>query len=221
MMKNGLLKATCNYFNVTKEFILSDEIFRIDDIPVYSIEQNVFSLSFLLKSLFYSDSSAIFLTAVINLFQKLNVFDACCPFYYEGYSHGLTLYCLRILEKHNIVKIIIKHNGCDIDLNAYYKSMGNSLRQKSIRMYDIVFCKIRDFTESDIDLMYKLITSFHVNGEDIVLKSVNGKLHAGISWSTYGSNLVNGIAFSQIGKRIFSDRDSFKEGCIYLKRSGK
>jgi len=194
-MKDNLLFETGKYFNVTNDFILT-ELFPVEGIPVHSIEQNILSFSFLKKSIFYADSSVIFLEAILRFFQELEDFDVV-PGYYEAYSHALTFYILRMLERAGIIGILNSYKKGEGDLFFYYQSLGNKYNHEEIKMYDIVFYKIRSLKMSDIDLIRRICTLCKIDMNHLCISSKKDKLLVSLNKSLLWENLLSGKFVSQ------------------------
>lgn len=194
-MKDNLLLETCRYFNVTDDFILT-EVSPIEGIPVQSIEQNLYSFSFLKKSIFYADSSVIFLEALLRFFQELENFEVV-PRYYEAYSHALTFYILRMLERAGIIGMLFSYESLEGDLFFYYQSLGNKYNREKIKMYDIVFYKIRSLNMEDSDLIRRICTLCRIDMNHLRISSTNDKLLVTLNKRLLLENLLSGKVVNQ------------------------
>lgn len=166
---------------------------------------NSHSLSLYLKSIIVNNPQAIFLCFLINLFSDLEKKD----FRYYTLSHSLTLYYLKVLEKSGIVKLIEAtklHEQYDVDINAYYSLLNNRKRKSNISTYSIGFIKLRDLKYSDVDLLKKLESLFHVPENLIIYREKKGHLTAGLNYVLLIQQCLNNFKKSSYNKLKLTKR---------------
>lgn len=159
-------------------------------INVIRLDMNYFSLSLYMKSNFYKDSSVLFFTSLIHLFQSLSInsHQEVPPFY--AHTQSLVVYYLRKLAQRGLVKIISKEKCESFYLSdEYYYALGNKASLNKRQMYDVLFVKLRDLEESDISFIIDVMRSFHIDVESFRFKIVNGKLVVKYT----GRNFIKGI----------------------------
>lgn len=177
----------------------------------YDIEQNLFSFSLLFKSIFYTNSSLVYLISFFNCFQTLSCSDENDTYPYSGYTHAMTVFIMKRLQKAGLLAIAECHKkDKKLDLKYYYEAMGNNQKHEKIQMYDITFYKIRSFAESDIPLIKEIAKVLKANSEEIVFKCVDGKVFLGVKKTTYLKNITSLHVLKQIWAEIARTIERYK-----------
>ncbi len=171
------------------------------------IEQELFSISLLLKSLFYTSSTLVYLISALNCFRELECSNEDDPKYYSGYSHSVTTYLLRTLAKFGIIKIISCERDGVYDLKNYYRVLGNKPKDTFIKMYDIVFIKCRDLTLEDLPVVRKILKTLNVNERELNFEEIDGKLNISVKRLCLLKNALKGIPL----KRLIYQSEYLKE----------
>lgn len=176
----------------------------VNSVIVNSISQNPYSVSLTSKSIFACNPQLIFLSSILNCFQRLDCFDKSDPSYYKGYTHALTIYCLKLLEKYGVIEIVSCEKSANYDLGYYYAMLGNAPKNSHVNMYNIVFYKKRSLLKDDEPMIEKMFKLLRVKSSDIKFYyNCDDELKARISAELYLKNLLLGKPFIQIFKSIY------------------
>lgn len=167
------------------------------EINAQEININPYSLSFFIKSLFCSNSGAIYLGTFINFFQDLDISTIEEPNFYSTCSHAATLYILKMLEKKGIVKIVEyapqKHEQSN-NLNRSSKS--------KLKMYDILFYKLRDLKREDRELIEQIEKTLRVTNRQIKIRHLDDEIYMKLGFIEGIKCIFSGHVFTQFKKNL-------------------
>lgn len=166
------------------------------------INMNPYSLTLFVKTLFCKNSSAIFLSSFINLFGELPISTLKDPYRYSSYSHAMTLYILKMLEKKGIVKVIEYHLSDEWTDKEYHIESDNP--HKRLKMYNIFFYKLRDIQKKDKDLLKKIERALHISKYQIRFKIHDRKLYTSLSHFEAIKCFFTGHIFTQFKKNMIN-----------------
>lgn len=162
---------------------------------VKEIDMNPMSFSIFYDSLTASNPNSAYIVSLINFFQTLEISAEDSPHRYMSYSHSVTTYYLRLLAKYGLIEIqTLKYEGkpFDIDLSAYYETLGNPVRGKIFKMYTVIFQKVRNLDARDIELIERCLHAFNIPADEIDLKIDNALLQANISITAVRKSIASG-----------------------------
>ncbi len=191
------MRHVSNLFN---EYIICEESYSSSE-----VHMNSRSLSLYLKSIVANNPQAIFLCFLVNLFSNLEKKD----FRYYTLSHSLTLYYLKVLEKSGIVRLIEAsklHEQNDVDIAPYYSLLNNRKRKNNISTYSIGFIKLRDLKYSDVELLKKLESLFHVPENLMIYREKKGHLTASLNYALLVQQCLNNFKKSSCNKLKLTKR---------------
>ncbi len=114
------------------------------------ISQNPNSLDVLFNSCFYENPSACFYNLLINKFQELELNKT-----YKCYTESLVTYCLKLLQRHGIIKITSYSKGHLYNLQIYQDVYAKN-QKPNRQMYRLEFIKLRNLSLEDLPLLTSL-----------------------------------------------------------------
>lgn len=181
------------------------------ELPTKEINMNPYALSLFIKSLFCKNSGAIFLSSFLNLFGNLPTSTLKDPYRYSTYSHAMTLYILKMLEKNGIVKVIEYHTSDEWNDVEYH--IENDNPKKRLKMYYVFFYKLRNIDKKDVSLFKKIEKSLRISKYQLKYRLRDQKLAITLSGFEIIRCIVTGHIFSQFKKNVVAWRTSegFKE----------
>lgn len=164
-------------------FLEKELIAPLDYDYCYSINQNLSSLSFYLKGIFYNNAS------LFNLFQELDEYSTDNKICYESYSQALTTYFLKYCDRLGIVKIISYEQDGESPFDLYYKELNNKSKKYFHKVYDVKFLKIRSFDSSDINQIESILRFLKIDENNLVFKFDNEKIKISIKTKLIINNI--------------------------------
>lgn len=168
-------------YSPTEEFTIQNIVFGRKSMK--KIDMNPFSISLITKSFLYTNSGAIFLNSLINLFQKLKISTEENPICYNSCSHSLTTFYLRVLAKKGIIEIERCTHVADQDLECYYEALGNFTQKTELKMYDVEFVKKRSLAEEDFEVIREIERFLHIPNDYLIIEVKNGSLTSRLNTS--------------------------------------
>ena len=190
-MAKGFFKYLDPVYAINKEFIISKATHK-NGLEIFRISQNLYSFNISIKELFL-DANIILFTSMVNFFQSLNctISDQYINFYV--YTQALNTYCLKLLARRNIIKIIsCEKSDSKLDLSAYYYALGNAPRYVDNDMYHIIFCKLRSFNKDDIDFIKQLVRLFKIDENQLNISFLDENLSIKVKTTEFMKSIFNG-----------------------------
>lgn len=166
------------------------------------IYMNVHSLSLLIKALLYRCPQAIYLSSIFNFFQGLKSSNERGRISYNAYTHSLTLYYLKMLERQGIVAIEIYFKTLNTDYTEEYRIIGNDRPKREKKEYEIWFYKLRDIKELDLDLIRKIERFLKIPKGMISYTIKYGKLRAQLNRHIIEEKINQSETDKQNGKKF-------------------
>lgn len=176
-----------------KDFILCKGY--TDEEKYLKIYINDRSLGLAIKAFLFKYPQAIYLSSAFNLFQSLNGYTD-----YFTFSHSLTLYYLKILERCGIVLLDEYTKISGENYTSEYRIVGNGHPKREKMAYDIWFHKLRDIDESDLEQIRRVERVFNIPEGTIIYTVKNGKFKANLNKQLIMDNLKRDEADKQTGK---------------------
>lgn len=171
------------------EYMLED-FYWDENVPAQEINMNPYSLTFFMKTLLCRNPGAIFLSSFLNLFEELPISTIDDPRSYSSHSHAMTIYILKMLEKNGIVKVI-----------EYY-SIEEETKNRHLKMYNIIFYKLRNLSKEDKALIRRAASGMHIQKYQIRFKKREGKLFISTGILEVLSCILTGHIIVQFFKNI-------------------
>lgn len=212
-MKVNLDRYKNLYMAIRKKLVdiqVAEEFNQFEYKNAIDISQNLFSFSFLFKSIFYTNSSLVYLVSFINCFQNLKVKDET-SFPYSGYTHSLTIYLLKRLEREGIIVIeSCERRAIKADLHNYYQGIGNSGVNRKISMFDIRFHKLRSLKMEDFEMIAGAARMLRADLSEVNFNLVGDRPYARLKRRYIARNILNLHVLKQELKYLSFEIEKYK-----------
>ncbi len=171
----------------------------------YWIDQSLYSIPLILKKMFYCNPPVLSVISFFQFFQSLD-----CEKQYRCLSHPATLYFLKELDRHKIVKITRIIPQSKYNLKDHYNEFGYHVQDKISPCYQITFVKLRSFQKQDQSLLISFLKILKLDLNLFQISSKHMNLQMTVKKNFFVSNLLSG----KIQKEI-RDKESYEKELIH------
>lgn len=184
---------------------LHDE-FSIDPEKTYEdVTMNCDSCMLMADSVLVDNPSTTFMVSLFNCFQNLEISGGKSgDKVYNSYSHSITTFCLRKLEKAGAIKILKQRNSDCEFLGSFYSLLGNTSRDRPLKMYDVKFIKLRNLDFKDLEWLKQIFMLLKISMDGVEFSITGGKLKANVKPSVMIGNMLS-CQYRRNIKRLVGD----------------
>ena len=197
MVKLKIIKHNLSFvkydYNLKDKFIVEED--ENENYCYYDITQNLQSLPLIFSSANYPDVKTCFFVELINFFQSIPI-QTTYP--YRSYSQSLTTYCLKQLNRSQLIKIVFSEPEEKRDLDDYAQPLGNFNLKSEVSMTEAYFYKLRSLDKRDLSLIENIAKILDIDLSNLEVCYVNEKVHLKLNKKFLMHQILSGETFKNI-----------------------